>query len=88
MAKAKKEDWAGAIADYSACIRSPGLSNDVLAMSLYNRALAYSAVRQDDKAAQDLDAVLKVPGLPEKIKIAAGQRQERIRRRDGGGDNP
>ena len=87
MAKANKNDWHGAIADYSACLRSPGSSNDVLAMALYNRALAYSAINEDEKAAQDLTAVLKVPGLPDKIKIAASQRQERIRRRDLGGAN-
>lgn len=83
MAKAKREDFAGAIVDYSATIQSSGIPIDVKAMALYNRALAYSSLHEDAKAAEDLASVLKIPGLPENIKIAAGQRRERIRRRRG-----
>ena len=43
MAKAKKRDFAGAIADYSAAIELPDVPADVKAMVFYNRALAYSA---------------------------------------------
>lgn len=82
MAKAKKENFKGAIADYSASIRAPGIPADVKAMALYNRALAYSAIQDDTKAAEDLAAVLKMPELPENIKTAASRRRERIRRRE------
>lgn len=81
MAKAKKLDFAGAIVDYSATIQAPGIPSDVLAMALYNRALAYSALHEDEKAASDLTRVLSTPELPENIKVAAIQRRERIRRR-------
>lgn len=82
MAKAKKGDYAGAAADYSAAIESPQIPPDVKGMALYNRALAYSAMNEDEKAADDLAAVLAMPGLPENISAAAQQRRERIRRRN------
>ncbi len=87
MAKAKKDDFRGAILDYSASLRAAGLPTDVKAMALYNRALAYSAIHEDAKAAEDLATVLKVPGLPENIKVAASRRRERIRRRYEGTGN-
>jgi hypothetical protein len=82
MAKANKRDYGGAIADYSAAIREPSIPTDVKAMALYNRALAYSATHEDAKAAEDLAAVLEMPGLPINIKRQAQERRERIRRRD------
>lgn len=82
MAKARRRDFPGAIADYSAAIESPTIPADVKAMALYNRALAYSAVDDHAKAADDLAAVLEMPKLPENIKTAATERRERIRRRD------
>ena len=82
MSKAKKGDFAGAILDYTATIKAAGIPNDVLGMALYNRALAYSAMQENDRAAEDLSTVLNMPGLPENIKVAASQRQERIRRRE------
>ncbi|XZE17597.1 hypothetical protein SH449x_002871 [Pirellulaceae bacterium SH449] len=82
MLKADKGDFAGAIQDYTAAIKTEGLPKDVLGMALFNRSLAYSAIQENEKAAEDLAKVLKMPGLPENIKIAASQRQERIRRRE------
>jgi hypothetical protein len=82
MKKAKKGDFAGAIADYSTTINSSGIPHDVLGMALYNRALAYSALHQDELAATDLTKVLEMRGLPEEISTAARHRRERIRRRD------
>ena len=81
MAKAKRQDYAGAIVDYGAAIESPQIPNDVKAMAIYNRALAYSAIGEDAKAADDLAALLEMPGLPENIATAAQQRRERVRRR-------
>ena len=88
MAKAKKENYSGAIEDYTASIRAPGIPIDVKAMALYNRALAYSAMHDTDNANKDLAEVLKIPGLPENIRTAAGQRQERLRRRSSSGTSP
>ncbi|MFZ1934183.1 MAG: hypothetical protein WBL72_10150 [Thermoguttaceae bacterium] len=82
MARANKRDYGGAIADYSAAIWEPSIPTDVKAMALYNRALAYSTMHEDAKAAEDLAAVLEMPGLPINIKKEAQERWERIRRRD------
>lgn len=81
MDKANAGDFAGAIADYTATIQAPETPNDIKAMATYNRALAYSAIHEDDKAADDLAAMLKMPGLSEEIKTAAHRRRERIRKR-------
>ena len=83
MSRAKGGDFAGAILDYSATIQDPGIPSDVMGMALYNRALAYSAIQENEKAAEDLTKVLSMPGLPENIRLAASQRRERIRRREG-----
>ena len=82
MAKANQRDYAGAIADYTAAIELPKIPADVRAMAIYNRALAYSAIHEDVKAADDLGTVLQSPGLPENIRTAAQQRRERLRRRN------
>jgi len=82
MAKANKRDYAGAIADYSAAIQASHIPKDVKAMAIYNRALAYSAIQEDERAAEDLAAVLQMPGLPANVRTHAEQRRERIQRRD------
>lgn len=87
IAKANKRDYDGAIADYSAAICEPNIPTDVKAMAIYNRALAYSAIHQDAKAAQDLATMLEMPGLSERIKTEAHRRRERIRRRDERNEN-
>jgi hypothetical protein len=87
VAKANKKDYRGAIADYTEAIGSPDIPSDVKGMALYNRALAYAAIDDDVKAADDLAALLKIPGLPENIATQARRRRERLRRRseDSGG---
>ena len=88
MVKANNCEYDGAIADYSAAIRAPDIPTDVKAMALYNRALAYSAIHEDAKAAEDLSTMLELPGLSERIKIEAHRRRERIRKRDEKTDTP
>jgi len=88
MAKANKDDFAGAISDYSAAIQSPKIPPDVKAMAIYNRALAYSAINEDEKAAADLASLLEMPNLPENIQVAAQQRRARIRRRCEDAEDP
>ena len=88
MVKANERNFGGAIADYSAAIREPNIPTDVKAMALYNRALAYSAIHEDAKSAEDLAAVLEMPRLPQNIKTQAHQRRERIRRRNENTDSP
>jgi hypothetical protein len=82
IAKADKHDYPGAIADYTATIEAGDTPNDVRAMAIYNRALAYSAIHEDDKADDDLETVLKMPGLSERVRSAALRRQVRIRQRE------
>jgi tetratricopeptide (TPR) repeat protein len=81
MAKARKRDYRGAIADYTAAIDSPNVPIDVKGMATYNRALAYAAIDANQKAADDLAAMLEMPGLPGNVITEARQRRERIRRR-------
>ena len=81
MAKARRQDYRGAIADYTLAIESNDAPPDVRGMATYNRALAYAAIGEDAKAADDLAAMLKMPGLPENVVQEARQRRERIRRR-------
>jgi len=82
MARANKRDYDGAIADYSAAVRAPNIPEDMKAMAVYNRALAYSAIHDDVSAAKDLAAVLAMPRLPASVRTHAQQRRDRIRRRD------
>ena len=82
ITKANKGDYLGAIDSYSAAIRVPDIPIDVKAMAIYNRSLAYSAIDEAEKAAEDLASMLEMPGLPENIKSKAHQRRERIKRRD------
>jgi hypothetical protein len=81
MAKARQKDYRGAVADYTAAIESPNIPTDVKGMATYNRALAYAALDEAQKAADDLAAMLEMPGLPDNILREARQRRERIRRR-------
>ena len=48
MKKAKNRDLAGAVEDYTLVIKMPNVSNDVKAMALFNRALAYSRAPKSD----------------------------------------
>lgn len=81
MARARRKDFLGAIADYTAAVESPHVPMDVKGMATYNRALAYAAVHEVEKAADDLAAVLAMPGLPEDVVVQARQCCERLRRR-------
>ncbi len=88
MAKANRHDYHGAIADYSAAIRASDTPTDVKAMAIYNRSLAYRAIHENAKAAEDLTALLEMPGLSQRIRTEAHQRRELIRRRDDKTDDP
>ena len=82
MAKANKREYESAIADYSAAICIASIPEDVKAMAIYNRALAYSAIDEDKSAAEDLAVVMGMSGLPAKIRTHAQQRYDWVRRRD------
>ena len=81
MAQAKKGDYEGAVADYSAALKLSKIPSDVKAMTLYNRSLAYSAMEENEKAVADIDAVLAMPDLSSAMKEQAQQRRARITKR-------
>jgi hypothetical protein len=83
MAKAKREDWAGAVLDYTAAIDSSNVSDDLKAMALFNRALAQSHLGQQDQAHADLHAALAIPDAPANIKMAAKEKLARWEKRQG-----
>jgi hypothetical protein len=62
MARAKRCDYEGALANCTAAIDLASVPADVKAMALYNRALAYVAAGDDAKGVDDLDAVLAMDG--------------------------
>jgi tetratricopeptide (TPR) repeat protein len=83
MKKAHAQDLVGAIADYTCVIDDAHSPADLRAMSLFNRALAYSIQKQYDEANADLERVLAIPETPANLKDATRQKLERIRKRSG-----
>lgn len=83
MARAKKRDHEGAILDYTAAIDMPNAPPDVVAMALYNRALAYAAEEGNPKAIDDLRKVLAMTKTPAGIKTEARRKLERMKRQSG-----
>ncbi len=81
MHKAGDRDLDGAIADYTAVVDMKGAPEDVVAMALLNRALAYSRSHDDDKAAEDLARVLTMPGATKQVIDAAHEKLHRMKRR-------
>lgn len=72
--KAKKHDRKGAIKDYSDMIGMPNVPADLMAMVLYDRALAYVAAGDEKKGAEDLDAVLAMKEEMVNVKTMARQK--------------
>lgn len=79
-AKAKRPEKA--IEIYNQLLSSGVTSDTTRARALFNRALAYSALDQDDKAVADLEKVLALPNLPENVQSAARTQLARVRRRN------
>ena len=61
-----------------------GTPEDVVAMALLNRALAYSRAHDDDKAGDDLDRVLRMDGASKQVQEAAHEKLHRMKRRVAG----
>ena len=79
--KAEKRDHVGAIADYTAAIEFPNADDQEKAMALFNRAVVLHAMREHDRAIEDLNVVLKMHGAHADIKSAASRKLDRIKRR-------
>jgi tetratricopeptide (TPR) repeat protein len=82
MLKAKKEDYAGAIEDYTALLRVDKAPEDIKAMALFNRGLAFSVTKDIVKAREDLQSVITMHGAPTNVVSAAREKLERIKRRE------
>ena len=66
---------------FNSLLATPTLSPTVRASALYNRALAFSAMNEDDKAMADLQKCLLLPGLPDNVQTAAKARMARMKKR-------
>lgn len=71
MEKAHREDWDGAIRDYTAVIDSSKAPRDLKAMARFNRALAYAHQGNQEKAEEDLQATIAMPDAPANIRTSA-----------------
>ncbi len=80
ISKAKRRQHDAAIEHYTTVIGISGVPEDVKAMSLFNRALAYVSV-DDTRGAEDLNAVLEMPGAPAHIKTEAVRKLARMQQR-------
>lgn len=81
MIKAKRDDSLGAISDYTAAIGFADLPKDVEAMLLYNRALAFVAIGDNQKGGSDLDSLLAMAEAPVNMKTMARQKLARMEAR-------
>jgi regulator of sirC expression with transglutaminase-like and TPR domain len=70
-----------AIGIYDALLRTSSTSPTVRARALFNRALAYSSLKDDAKAIADLEQVVSMPGTPENVLTAARTQLIRVRNR-------
>lgn len=76
MARAKRRNHEGALADYTAAIEMQDVPADLRAMALYNRALVYAAAGDVDRGVCDLDAVLAMDGAVTIVNIKTLARQK------------
>jgi hypothetical protein len=81
MSRARRRNLAGAIEDYTTTIGMPHVPSDVVAMSLYNRALVHIAAGDDAMGINDLNAVLAMEDSPGNIKTMARQKMARTETR-------
>jgi hypothetical protein len=80
-AKNKRPDKALEI--YESMLKTHTLSSSLRARVLFNRALVHSALKNEEQALADLEAVLKLPEVPDNVQTAAKERLVRLRKRAG-----
>jgi hypothetical protein len=78
-ASAKRPEKA--IGIYDALLSSQKISPTVRARALFNRALAHSSMKDDQKAIADLEAVVAMSAAPENVLSAARNQLTRVRNR-------
>ena len=78
---AATRDFNDAVVHYTELVKDPNAPRDIIAMALFNRALACSATHQDKDAERDLVEVLEMREDFPKIKKFAREKLLRIRKR-------
>jgi hypothetical protein len=78
---AKAKRLQKAVDLYSELLNDRGTNATVRARALFNRALAHSAMHNDDQGLADLEELLARPDVPENVKTAARAQIYRVRRR-------
>ncbi|QDU31046.1 hypothetical protein ETAA8_61990 [Anatilimnocola aggregata] len=78
---AKEKQPAEAIKIYNELLRSQSASSILKARALFNRALAYSSLKDDQRAAADLQTLVSSNDAPENVRSAARTQLVRIRNR-------
>ena len=81
MLRAGERNLEGAISDYTSVVEMKRAPEDVVAMALLNRALAHSRSHDDDRANEDLQRVLEMPGATKQVIDAAHEKLRRMKRR-------
>ena len=72
---------AEAIAVYDSLVTAKGSNSDLRARALFNRALAHSSIKDDQKAIADLEEIITLPGVPENVLAATREQLIRVRNR-------
>jgi hypothetical protein len=85
--KADRRDHQGAIDDYTTAIEMPDTPEYMIAMALYNRALAHVSSGDNQKGIEDLNAVLRTDKTPVNVKTATRQKLARTEARARKGDS-
>jgi len=70
-----------AIAIYDSLVASKSASPTVRSRALFNRALAHSSLKDDEKAIADLEQVMNMSDAPENVLTAARNQLIRVRNR-------
>ncbi|HZL89552.1 MAG TPA: hypothetical protein VFB96_14405 [Pirellulaceae bacterium] len=78
---AKNKHPERAIEIYDTLLASRSTRGTVRARALFNRALAHSSMKDDEKALVDLEQLLTMPDLPENVQNAAKAQVLRVRKR-------
>jgi hypothetical protein len=79
LEQASADQPAKAIEVYDTLVHSE--STAIRSQALFNRALAYSALKEDEKAIVDLERVVAMPGVAENVLNAAKTQLARVRSR-------
>ena len=86
MERAKLQDHAGAIDDYTAAINMPQVPPDVKAMALFNRALILASDGDNPLARNDLNRVLAMAETPADVRTEARRKLVRMERQTSRAD--